>query len=209
MDEPWLMRREPPGGVRAAILVLHGGRDRSLAPVTGSNLSYRRMVPVFHDLARTYGPTGVAVWLLRYRVRGWNATVDGVPDPVRDARWALERVRFAYPGVPIVLVGHSMGGRVACAVADEPGVVGVCGLAPWLPAGEPIEPVKGRDLRVIHGTDDGWTSPRESRAYVERLRDHGSPAYWEAIPGVGHFMLKRVRTWRRATHAAVAALLSG
>jgi hypothetical protein len=44
---------------------------------------------------------------------------------------------------------------------------------------------------------------------VERLRDHGSPAYWEAIPGVAHFMLKRVRTWRRATHAAVAALLSG
>jgi alpha-beta hydrolase superfamily lysophospholipase len=207
MGDARLTRHEPTGDVRAVVLVLHGGRDRSVAPVTGTNLSYLRMVPIARDLAQTYGPDGVAVWLLRYRVRGWNASPNAVPDPVGDARWALEQIRSEHPAAAVVLVGHSMGGRVACAVADEPGVVGVCGLAPWLPPGEPIEPVKGRDLYVIHGTGDGWTSAQASRAYVERLRDHGSPASWESIPGAGHFMLKEVPTWRRLTHAAVSSLL--
>ena len=37
--------------------------------------------------------------------------------------------------MPVVLLGHSMGGRTAVAVADDPSVVGVVALAPWLPAG--------------------------------------------------------------------------
>jgi alpha-beta hydrolase superfamily lysophospholipase len=208
MADARLTRHEPAGDARAVVLVLHGGRDRSVAPVTATNLSYLRMIPVARDLSRAYRRDGVAVWLLRYRVRGWNASSNAAPDPVGDARWALDEIRSENPDAAIVLVGHSMGGRVACAVADEPGVVGVCCLAPWLPPGEPIEPVKGRDLYVIHGTGDRWTSPTASRAYVERLRDHGSPAHWESIPGAGHFMLKQVPTWRRLTRAAVSALLA-
>jgi pimeloyl-ACP methyl ester carboxylesterase len=36
---------------------------------------------------------------------------------VRDARWALGEIHRAHPGVPVVLVGHSMGGFVACLAA--------------------------------------------------------------------------------------------
>ena len=44
-------------------------------------------------------------------------------------------VRMAYPGVPIALVGHSMGGRVALHLAGEADVVVVAALAPWIAAG--------------------------------------------------------------------------
>jgi pimeloyl-ACP methyl ester carboxylesterase len=207
MDEPRLRHTSPAGPVRAAILVLHGGREHSNEPVGATNLSYRLMAWLARGLASHFGRSGVAVWLLRHRIRGWNASSNGVPPPVADARRAIEEIRAAHPTAPLVLVGHSMGGRTACAVADEPGVVGVCALAPWLPEGEPIEQVKGRPLFVIHGTADTWTSPRLSRVYVERLVAHGSPAQWLPVDGAGHFLVKRVGTWRRLTHSAVAALL--
>ena len=85
---------------------------------------------------------GVAVWLLCYRYRGWNRPD---LDPVADARWALAEIRRAHPGVPVALVGHSMGGRVALRVADEPGVVAVCALAPWTTAKDHVDQLTGKD----------------------------------------------------------------
>ena len=83
----------------------------------------------------TSSAAGHALWLLRYARRGWNGgTTRG---PVPDARWALDQVRAAYGDVPVVLVGHSMGARVASRVADDPNVRGVVGLAPWFDARRP------------------------------------------------------------------------
>ncbi|WP_075850536.1 alpha/beta fold hydrolase [Saccharomonospora sp. CUA-673] len=99
----------------AAVLVLHGGAEHGLDPVPPWRAAYLRMVPFARALVSTYGRLGVDVHLLRNRVRGWN---EPERQPVADARWALERIREVTPDVPLVLVGHSMGGRVALRVAD-------------------------------------------------------------------------------------------
>ncbi len=207
MTDPQLTRLETHAATRAVVLVLHGGQQNNASPVDSRNLSYLRMLPIQRSLFRTGKENGTAVWLLRYRVRGWNAPSGKIPDPVRDTRWALGEVRRTHPGVPIVLVGHSMGGRTACTVAGEEGVTAVCALAPWLPTGEPVEPVIAKPLIVIHGTADRWTSPRLSREYVQKVQAEGSPADWRPIRGAGHFMLRRAGTWHRMTRAAVTELL--
>ena len=123
----------------------------------------------------------------------------------RDLRTVLESVA---PDGPVVLVGHSMGGRTSCAVADEAAVVGVVTLAPWLPPGEPIDHIgEHTPLLVTHGTGDRWTSAEASRQFVERVRASGGAAAWFAVQGAGHFMFSRVATWNGYVRGAALGLL--
>lgn len=145
------------------------------------------------------------LYLLQYRQRGWNDPDQ--PSPVADARWAVDQVAQRRPDVAILVVGHSMGGRTACRIADEPRVQGVVALAPWLPDREPISALIGTPLTVMHGTADTWTSPQLSRAFVERLRAAGSPASWTALDGVGHFMFRHVSTWRRFVEDSLDSMM--
>ncbi|MGI8433860.1 MAG: alpha/beta hydrolase [Nocardioidaceae bacterium] len=180
---------------RAAVLLLHGGREYGTMPTRLTQLSYLRMLDMFVDL-RTRGRR-TAVHLLRYRVRGWNAGAP-LPDPVTDARWALDQITSAHPDAPIALVGHSMGGRTALRVADHPQVVGVCGLAPWLPPGEPLAPADAGTAYVLaHGTGDRVTSAQASLAYAQRLRGTGALVARFELPGAGHGMLESAGLWRR------------
>lgn len=188
-------------GARGVVLVLHGGQERSEDPVQWRQASYLRMVLVSMAVRRR----DVAVWLLRYQVRGWNARPGQEPAPVRDARWALEQVRTAHPGVPVVLVGHSMGGRTANYVADEPDVDGVVALAPWLPPGEPVRTTT--PMIVLHGTADTWTSPEDSRKHVERVRAGGGRAAWFPMEGGEHAMLTSLRRWHALAREAALGLL--
>jgi alpha-beta hydrolase superfamily lysophospholipase len=85
------------------------------------------MVPVARHLHRAGRKHGLAVWSLRNSVRGWNG-----PDksPLQDARWALRQIEGQHPGVPVFLVGHSMGGLTAVLAAEHPRVEAVVALAP-------------------------------------------------------------------------------
>ncbi len=148
--QPVLVRHRGTTAVRAAALVLHGGREVSVAPVTARQLAVLRMVPIARHLAAAGHADGLGVWRLRFRYRGWN----GEAAPVADVRWAVDQLRERHGDVPVVLVGHSMGGRAALSAADEPGVVGVVGLAPWVTPDEPYKQVIGRRLLVVHGTRD-------------------------------------------------------
>jgi alpha-beta hydrolase superfamily lysophospholipase len=117
---------------------------------------------------------------------------------VRDARYALDEIARRQPGAPISIVGHSMGGRTAVAVADHPSVVGVCGLAPWLPDGEPLPPsLDGLSYVFAHGTADRTTSPSLSLEYARRLRAAGGRVARFELPGARHGMLERPGLWRR------------
>ncbi|MGA8852115.1 MAG: alpha/beta fold hydrolase [Aeromicrobium sp.] len=190
---------------RASLLMLHGGQERNTEPVRNKHASWWRMALMARSLRGFATEDNLDLDLLQYRLRGWNSSHD--PAPVRDTRETLERVRAERPGVPIVLVGHSMGGRTACRVADDPAVVGVVGLAPWLPAGEPHHAIAGKSLHVMHGTADRWTSPRASHDFVERSRAAATHVSWEPLPGAGHFMFRQRSTWRRFVEDSVRKIL--
>lgn len=205
MREPRLDAFHEPSVPRAVVLMLHGGQEQSTDDVSNRHASWWRLARMARSLRPFAAERDIALHLLQYRVRGWNGS--HVPAPVGDARWAIERLVGRHPGVPVVIVGHSMGGRAGCHVADEPGVVGVVALAPWLPEGEPNGAVAGRHLHVIHGTRDRWTSAHRSREYVERSQPMARDATWTSLPGVGHFMLRRVTVWNNFVTTSIETVV--
>ncbi|MEU5695613.1 alpha/beta fold hydrolase [Actinosynnema sp. NPDC020468] len=192
--EPAIDVLAPSGEVRAVVLVLHGGRQHGYGRVHRRRLAYLRMVPYARAISRRAGDRGVAVWLLRHRYRGWNAPHE---HPVVDARWALARIRAEHPGVPIVLVGHSMGGRTALRVGGERGVVGVCALAPWVEPGEPYRQLAGQFVLIAHGDRERMTDPAQSLAFAVRVKTVSDRVARFAVLGDGHAMLRRAADWTR------------
>ncbi|GAB4011859.1 alpha/beta hydrolase [Nocardioides ultimimeridianus] len=180
---------------RATVLVLHGGAERNTLPLTDRSLSWRRARRLARDIASPLARDEVAVAVLRYRMIGWNAGRADEPSPVTDARWALEHLEQAM-GVPVVVLGHSMGARTAAAVADHPSVRGVVGLAPWLPADDPVERLRDKTLLAAHGARDKITSPKATRRYVARAAEVGTARFTDMGP-VGHYLLRDVRSWNR------------
>ena len=206
--QPVLVRQPGAATVRAVALVLHGGREFSSMPVAAHQLAVLRMVPIARHLASAGAADGLGVWRLRFRYRGWNSRAGAGEDayPVADVRWAVQQLRDHHGEAPIVLVGHSMGGRAALRAADEPGVVGLVGLAPWVTPNEPYKQVIGRRLLVVHGTRDRTTSAKNSKALVDAVRDEPATdadpteqATFVHLRGTGHGMLRRVAIWNDLT----------
>lgn len=203
-ERPFVETVDPPGPVRAVALVLHGGKANGTGVPKNMSLSMLRMRPFKKEIAAGGRTQGVAAWLLHYRVPGWNGAA---ADPARDARWALKEVRRRHGDVPVVLVGHSMGGRAALRVADDPSVVGVCGLAPWLPAGEPIPRLGDRTVLLAHGDHDRWVSPQASYDYALRAKASTPRVARFVVRGVGHVMLRRAADWQAFVRNAALGML--
>ena len=138
---------------------------------------------------------------LRYAARGWNGDQES---PLADALWALDQITERYGNLPVGLVGHSMGGRVALRVADHEGVRSVAALAPWLPPGEPLPDLDGRSVLLAHGTADIRTDPRETFELADRLAAQGVDGELVRFPGGGHAMLFPARPW----HDLVAGFMA-
>jgi alpha-beta hydrolase superfamily lysophospholipase len=189
----------PRAGVRAVrgiVLVLHGGRESSTDPVRAHQLAVLRMVPFARGLASAGRPHGLVVARLRFGQRGWNGDLRS---PVSDARGALAELTRRFPDVPVALVGHSMGGRTALHVADDPSVRVVAALAPWITPTDPVETMTGRRLLVVHGDADRVTDPRASRDYAEQAATVARSVSWVGIRGEKHAMLHRPRLWHDLT----------
>lgn len=196
----------PTGKTRGVVLVLHGGRSASYESVRGRHLSPARMLPFARALRRAGGSDGLAVWTLRNRYRGWNGAD---MSPVHDARWALSHISREHPGVPVYLLGHSMGGLTALCVADHPQVEAVVALAPWLNGETPVSRVAGRRILIVHGTDDRWTSPANSLAYARRADGVAESVNYVALKGAGHFMFRRVSLWNSLANGFILDAFAG
>jgi alpha-beta hydrolase superfamily lysophospholipase len=188
----------------AVVLVLHGGKESSDSAVTGRSLSWQRAAALGRALSRRLHDDRVAVRLLRYRSVGWNG--DGT-DKVADARWALDGIRESLGELPVVLVGHSMGGRTACRAADHSLVRGVVALAPWLPPGEPVTALADRELHAAHGRRDRITRAGDTRAYVARAVEVATAASFTDMGDRGHYLLGGLPAWNAFTLDRVRRVL--
>jgi alpha-beta hydrolase superfamily lysophospholipase len=149
------------GPARAVILALHGFGD-------AGDLT-------FDGAARYWAGRGIAVYAPDQRGFGANASRKrwpGVDALVADAVALSREIRARHPGVPLVVVGHSMGGGVALAaqaagmeadalVLAGPAIAGGDALNPILRAGAwamaavaPERRWTGRGLVAIHPTDN-------------------------------------------------------
>jgi len=165
------------GAGALAVVLVDGGR-RAEAPGTWSaSLQWlvSRLAPSF---------PGLAFAEVRYRVKSWRR-LDLCVEDAAAAIGALARERT-------LVVGFSMGGAVAVAVAGHPSVTTVVGLAPSIPARQDLSPLRGRRLAVAHGRLDlplpgiPGVRPHVSLRAVERARAHGIEATHTLIPGALH-----------------------
>ena len=146
---------------------------------------------------------GVEVRRVQYRLRGWNSPRF---DAVRRRQTSvLDAVRHRFEPKSIVLVGHSMGGRVAARLA-----AGGQASARWsrLRRGGRATTVisfpSSTRLLVVHGTADTRTDPESSRVQTLRARQRGLDAQWVGLEGAGHSMLRPYFEWHRRTTDFVA-----
>jgi pimeloyl-ACP methyl ester carboxylesterase len=198
----------------ALVIIAHGGRADSVAPAGGFTMTYawqRWVTPWVIAAARgssvdqprsarsslalrtprseeRYRAGRTRVWRLRYRVRGWNGAA---ADAAQDLRWAVRMAAAELPGVPVILVGHSMGGRAAIYAAGEPNVAAVCLLAPWIEDGDPVGDLIGKPVLIVHGSADRTTDPRRSRTLATEVG-----AQFATVDGVGHTMVGGRARWR-------------
>ena len=204
MTDPVLQVSTAQVPTRAVALVLHGGRATSTAPTAARQLAVLRMLPFAHNLRDAGSGHGLTVARLRYRVRGWNGAQQS---PVPDTRWALDELSRRFPDVPVALVGHSMGGRAALYSADHPSVVSVVALAPWIEGDDPVAPLAGRRLLVVHGAHDRMTSARRSAAFAQRAAAVAESVNYVRVDDEAHAMLRRAGLWHRLTTGFVLATL--
>jgi pimeloyl-ACP methyl ester carboxylesterase len=160
-----------------AVVCVNGGQAAEVEGTWSATLEWLvgRLAPRFRSLA--FGQ-------VRYRVKSWRR-LDRCEE---DARAAIREV-----GAPrTLLVGFSMGGAVAVCAADEPGVEGVVGLAPWLPDRLDLGPLRGKRLAVFHGSLDRrlpgipGVSAAHSRAGFERAVRGGAEGRYELVGGGLH-----------------------
>jgi pimeloyl-ACP methyl ester carboxylesterase len=169
------------------VVVLHGGGSRGeRVMVSPTQLSVVRMIPTARAVARA-GRGRLAVYRLLNRYRGW----DTEDTPVDDADWAMALLGDRYPGVPLGLVGHSLGGRAALLAGDAPGVRSIVALNPWVYPTDDAD-LTGRRVLVVHGLRDRVASPAKAQAMVRNLARTASVEFVPVADGT-HAMVRHRR----------------
>lgn len=162
---------------RAAVVCVNGGQSAEVEGTWSATLEWlvERLAPRFRSLA--FGE-------VRYHVKSWRR-LDRCEADAREAIRATGAART-------LLLGFSMGGAVAVRAANEPGVEGIVGLAPWLPDRLDLRGLQGKRLAVFHGRLDRWlpgipaVSPNHSRLGYERAVTMGANGRYELVEGALH-----------------------
>ncbi|RAG87067.1 alpha/beta hydrolase [Streptacidiphilus pinicola] len=186
---------------------MHGGEEHGVNPPSRVNPPLQRLRPFERALRRSPLGDGLGVAEVAYRCQGWNGER---ADAAVDAEEALtELVAQVGPGTPIVLLGHSMGGRAALRIGGHASVAGVVALAPWCPPGEAVAQLADHRLLIVHSDHDRVTPAAESLDFAARARVAGAQVARCVIPRSDHAMVRRAVTWHRLTTLLTGALLGG
>lgn len=195
LDAHQLRRVDSEQAATAGVLVLHGGTDdaeRAARPARRSFPTlWLRTDRIAAGVVRRTSGRGVGVWTLRHSLAGWDGGAE--PTPVLEARAAIDAIREQHDDLPIVLVGYSMGGRTAVAVADSPRVAGVVGLAPWLPESQSPDPLRHLPLRVAHARLDHECPLRSMLGFLTRARSVAASVQVDDLGWDLHYLLREKR----------------
>lgn len=165
-----------------AVVCMNGGQAREVEGTWSASVEW-----LVRCLSTRLPELGFAE--VRYRVKSWKR----LDSCFEDARAAVREVGAQRT----MLLGFSMGGAVSIGIADEPGVEGVVGLAPWIPEQLDVSRLHAKRLTVIHGALDRWlpgipgVSPRHSRKGFERARARGADGRYVVVPGGVHGLALR------------------
>ena len=160
-----------------AVVCVNGGQHREVDGTWSASVEWlvRAVAPRLPTLAFAE---------VRYRVKSWRR----LESCVEDARAAV----FEVGATRVALLGFSMGGAVSIAVASEPKVTEVVGLAPWIPDELDVSSLRRKRLTVIHGSLDRWlpgipgVSAAHSRKGFDRARERGAEGSYVLVPGALH-----------------------
>jgi pimeloyl-ACP methyl ester carboxylesterase len=181
------LRVTGPAAAAAAVVCVNGGQGSRVEGTWSASLEWlvQRLAPSFPALAFAE---------VRYRVKSWN-TLDWCIEDAREAVQAVGAQRT-------LLLGFSMGGIVSSSIADDPSVETVVGLAPWFPERLSLEPLRGKRLRVLHGSLDRalpgipGVSPTSSRRGFDRAVALGAEGEYTIVHGAVHGVALRAH-WGR------------
>ncbi len=128
----------PVGAPKAIVLGLHGFGDYARA---------------FEQPGPVWAQGGLATYA--YDQRGFGATASarrwaGVPAMIDDMKSAVALLHARYPGLPLYVVGESMGGSIAMAATASDAPPAIDGLVLIGPA------VRGRETLGVMGRDGLW-----------------------------------------------------
>jgi dienelactone hydrolase len=160
-----------------AVVCVNGGQSREVDGTWSASIEW-----LVDRLAQRLPEVAFAE--VRYRVKSWRR----LESCVEDARSAVYEVRAPR----VALLGFSMGGAVSIAIANEPMVEEVVGLAPWIPDQLDVTTLRGKRLAVLHGALDRWlpgipgVSASHSRKGYDRARERGAEGRYVLIPGALH-----------------------
>ena len=197
-----LIRVRAPRRPTAIVLVLHGGAEESSRRVSAWMPAVLRMIPVARAVARLV--RGAAVYRLHFSHYGWNGSG---AHSIADARWALGVLRGRFPGRPLVLVGHSLGARVALRLGGDEGVAGLVGLTPWAPDDDPVEQLCGRAVVIGQGSADTVCPEPHNRLMFDRAAAVGALIERTVFPWLGHGMIKKFWVWHAFAATGVREVL--
>lgn len=184
------------------MIALHGGAARpGAAAVSATQPSVLRLVPLALRLAHA-GRGDLAVLRLLNSARGW----DSRRTPVDDVHWALGQVSDRYPGLPVALVGHSLGGRAALLAGGSPGVRSVVALNAWVQPGDHTD-LSRRCVLFVHGDEDRVADPQRARGLARALARSTADVGFVTVRGGEHAMLRRGSVFTRAATDFVTATL--
>ncbi|MDT3398660.1 alpha/beta hydrolase [Streptomyces sp. B1866] len=191
---------------RGVALLLPEGALRGSARPSALALAGPR--PYARRLVRAARDEGLVAHVVHYRHRGWNGTA---ADLAVDAAWAVREVVRRYGDVPVCLVGQGMGGRAALRAAGHPAVCAVLALGPWLPERQaafdpdPVRQLVGRQVLIVHGTNDTRAEPAHSYRFAERAKSVNPGVCRFEVHADGH----RMRQYRDEVLALAADFLLG
>ncbi|MFF4264233.1 alpha/beta hydrolase [Streptomyces virginiae] len=143
--------------VNGVVLLLPGASRFSPGP----------MRPLARALARAGGAEGLVTHMV---VHGGDSARE------EQAGWAADEAVRRYGDVPVCLVGYDAGGLAALRAAGHGAVNSVVVIAPCLTeAGradspEPVKQLSGRQVLIVHGTNDARSDPEASFRLAARAK---------------------------------------